>query len=66
MPLTEDYVRDIFSSVGEGDWKSFLENVLDDVSWTVVNPNVKSFPVAGVYDVSTASSPKSRCIRPRS
>lgn len=52
MSLTEDYVRHIFSFVGEGDWKSFLENVHEDVSWTVVNPHIKSFPVAGVYDVS--------------
>lgn len=55
MSLTEGIVRNIFASVGEGDWKAFLENVHDDVNWTVVNPNIHSFPVAGVYDLSPRS-----------
>lgn len=55
MSLTESLIRKIFEPVEQGDWQSFLDHIKDDVDWTVVNPNIKSFPIAGVFDVSASS-----------
>ncbi|KAK8866118.1 hypothetical protein IAR55_001269 [Kwoniella newhampshirensis] len=63
MTLTEAYARQVFDSAEVGDWPTFMDSVREDVSWTVVNPGpIKSFPVAGVYDVSFAAyTPINNC-----
>ncbi len=45
MPLTEDFVRTIFTSLERGDGNGFFEHVSDDVDWTVMGTH----PLAGRY-----------------
>ncbi|ORY29354.1 hypothetical protein BCR39DRAFT_532465 [Naematelia encephala] len=49
-PITREYIENIFKPLENGDYKALFAVVQDDVHWTVVNPNIKSFDVAGVYD----------------
>ena len=57
MPVNLATVKEAYGPLESGDMKGFMSRVKDDVKWTVGNPNLKSFPVAGVYDVSTACVP---------
>lgn len=56
MSLTQQLIEEIYAPLVKGDWATFFENVKDDVQWTVGNPRLKTFPVAGVYDVSPLPS----------
>ena len=55
--LTESYIQELFAPVAEGNWQVFMNAVKDDVSWTVVNPNIKTMGLSGVYDASQTPHP---------
>jgi ketosteroid isomerase-like protein len=47
MAITTDYVREIFQGLERGDGVTFLQHVDDDVDWTVMGPQLWSYPRFG-------------------
>src|ERR1700688_5158822 len=45
LPITPDYVREIFKGLENGDGAAFFEHVADDVDWIVMGTH----PLAGHY-----------------
>jgi len=45
MPITSDFVLEIFKGLEHGDGSGFFEHVADDVDWTVMGTH----PLAGHY-----------------
>ncbi|HZW79310.1 MAG TPA: nuclear transport factor 2 family protein [Candidatus Deferrimicrobiaceae bacterium] len=45
MPITTDFVREIFKGLENGDGAAFFQRVADDVDWTVMGTH----PLAGHY-----------------
>jgi ketosteroid isomerase-like protein len=45
MPITPDYVREVFKGLETGDGRAFFEHVADGVDWTVMGTH----PLAGHY-----------------
>ena len=46
MPLTLDYVTNLFENLSNGKRDVFFENVIEDMHWTVMGTH----PLAGVYN----------------
>jgi hypothetical protein len=51
MKHTEQTVRDIYAPLATGDFATYMQHVADDVDWVIGNPDLKTFPPAGRYDV---------------
>ena len=50
-PHTEASIRAIYAPLAEGDFKTYMEHVADNVDWVIGNPDLKTFPPAGRWDV---------------
>ncbi|ORX41167.1 hypothetical protein BD324DRAFT_648057 [Kockovaella imperatae] len=64
MPLDVEGVRELFAPLTKADWPGFMTRVRDDVSWTVGNGVIHSFPVAGTHNKEAflkAFKPLSEC-----